>query len=188
MAAVAGLVLLGIFWRPIGAAFYANWGAVRQTRTELGYYNAKGFAGLDKIRREADLSSAEQLFSRALTLDPGQVTARTRLTEIALSRGQYDQALVHIQAAWDAGHRDRVTRLLLGDALVAAGKVEQAVDVVRGLEWAERRLDGLAWDRYWLGEDYARAADAWRAVVGLNPGNERAVHAIVEAEAKTKSP
>ena len=33
----------------------------------------------------------------------------------------------------DAGHRDRITRLVLGDALVAAGDVEAGVEVVRGL-------------------------------------------------------
>lgn len=189
-AAVTGLVLLGLFWRPVLAAWYANLGAVYQTRTELSRYNYGRFDDptLDEIRRQVDLSAAERLFSRAVTLVPGQVTARTRLAEIALSRGQYGQALAHARAAWEAGHRDRVTRLVLGDALVANGDVEAAIEVVRGLEWAEGRLDGQAWYRYWLGEDYRRAADAWRAVVGLDPQNERAAGAAQAAEARAAQP
>lgn len=188
--AAGGVVLVAIFWRPIGAAWFANLGALHQTWAELSRYDYNHFdrLTLDEIRREVDLSAAEHFFLQALALDPGQVTARTRLAEIALSRGQYDQALVHAQAAWDAGHHDRVTRLLLGDALVAAGDVEAGVDIVRGLEWAEGRLDFQAWYRYSLGQDYRRAADAWRAVVALNPQNERAARSMAEAETKVKNP
>jgi cytochrome c-type biogenesis protein CcmH/NrfG len=174
----------------VTAAWYANLGAVRQTWAELSQYDHRHFDNptLDEIRRQTDLSAAEQFYSRALALDPGQVTARTRLAEIALSRGQYDQALVHMQAAWDAGHRDRVTRLLLADALVATGNVAPGVEVVRELKWAEERLDGQGWYRYWLDGDYGRAADAWRAVVQLNPNNRRAARRVAEAEAKVGSP
>jgi O-antigen ligase len=188
--AVVGLALLFGFWRPLTAAWYANLGAVRQTWTELSQYDYEHFdnPSLDEIRRQADLSVAERFYARAVALDAGQVTARTRLAEIALSRGGYDQALAHVQAAWDAGHRDRVTRLLLGDALVAAGDVAQGVAVVRGLEWAEGRLDFQGWYRYWLGGEYGRAADAWRAVVQLNPENHRAARSVAEAEAKAERP
>lgn len=189
VAAVVGLVLLGLFWRPVGAAWYANLGAVHQTWVELGIYDPNHFGNptLDQIREQADLAAAEKFFARALALSPGQATARTRLAEIALGRGQYDQALAYAQAAWDAGHRDRVVRLLLGDALVAAGEVKAGVEIVRGLEWAEGRLDGQAWSRYWVGGDYRRAADAWRAVVELNPKNERAAHSITTAEERAKN-
>lgn len=187
---VLGLVLLVGFWRPVTAAWYANLGAVRQTWAELSRYDHRHFDNptLDEIRQRTDLSVAERFYSRALALDPGQVTAQTRLAGIALSRGQYDQALLHMQAAWDAGHRDRVTRLLLGDALVATGNVAPGVEVVRGLKRAEERLDGQGWYRYWLGGDYGRAADAWRAVVQLNPNNRRAARRVAAAEAKVVSP
>ena len=41
--------------------------------------------------------------------------------------------------------------------------------MVRGLTWAERRLRGQAWYRYWVNGDYRRAADAWATVILLNP-------------------
>jgi len=176
------------FWRPLAAAWYANVGAVHQTWTELSQYDYRHFdnSTLDQIRMRSDLSTAEENFRRALALDPGQVTARTRLAQIALGRGAYDEALDHAQAAWDAGHRDPVTRLLLGDALVATGKIEDGVEIVRGLDSAVGRLDGQAWYRYWLGEDYTRAADAWRAALALNPGDSRLVGAIQAAEARAE--
>ena len=72
----------------------------------------------------------------------------------------------------------------IAHALVATGDVEGGVEIVRGVEGAEGRLDGQAWYRYWVGEDYRRAADAWRAVVLLNPDNERAAGAMEAAAAK----
>jgi hypothetical protein len=189
--AVIGLALLApVLWRPLGAAWLANLGAVHQTRTELSRYDYEHFDDptLDEIRQQADLSVAEDFFARALALDPGQVTARMRLAQIALGRGQYERALAHVQAAWDAGHRDQVTRLLLGEALVATGQVEAGVQVVRGLEWAEWRFEGQAWYRYWVNEDYVRAADAWRANLMLNPESEYTKRWLEEAEAKEKIP
>jgi hypothetical protein len=116
----------------------------------------------------------------------GNLTARQRLGAMALSRGEYDQGLAQLQAAWEAGHGDDVTRLLLGDRLVATGQIEEAAEKVRGLTWAEMRLMGQAWYRYWVNEDYGLAADAWRAVVRLNPQNESVAHWVTKAEAKAK--
>jgi O-antigen ligase len=187
---VIGLVLLIPLWQLLGAAWFANLGALHQTRTELSQYDYEHFDDptLDEIRKQADLSVAEGFFARALALEPGQVTARTRLAQIALGRGQYERALAHVQAAWDAGHRDRVTRLLLGEALVATGQVEAGVQVVRGLEWAQSRFEGQAWYRYWVNEDYLRAANAWRANLILDPESEYTQRWLAEAEARANNP
>jgi len=165
------LLLVGLFGRMLVATWYANLGAVAQTLVELPSYDYNHFDDptLDQIRQRENLSAAEAYFDRALALDLGQVTARTRMAHIALGRGEYEAALEHTQAAWEAGHRDRVTRLLLGDALVAQGRVEEAAAMVRGLERAEMRLGGQAWYRYWVNEDWQRAVYAWRAVLLLDP-------------------
>jgi len=184
--ALLGLLLLGLFGRTLTATWCANLGAVAQTLVELPPYDYNHFDDptLDQIRQREDLSAAEAYFHRALALDPGQVTARTRLAHIALGRGEYETALEHTQAAWEAGHRDRITRLLLGDALVAQGRVEEAAAVARGLEWAESRLNGQAWYRYWVNEDWQRAAYALRAVLLLDPENAYAGGWIESAEEK----
>ncbi len=183
VALVALALALAIWWRPILGAWYANLGAVEQSRVELGHYSQWHFDNptMDQVRRQNNLDAALMLLEQATQVDPANPTARQRLAAIFLSRGQYDQALAQVQAAWDAGQRDSVTCLLLGDAYAANGRPDQAVEVVRGLRWAEARLAGQAWARYWVSKDYQRAADAWAAVVALNPDNKQAAASQAEA-------
>jgi hypothetical protein len=186
VVAVAALLCAAFFWRPIAATWYANLGAMHQARTELSLYDHQSFGDftIDHIRRQADLSRIERLYSKGLELDPGQVTAQARLAGIALSKRRYEEALAHTRTLWNAGYRDRITRLLRGDALVATGDMLAGVETVRGLEWAAERFDTQAYYRYWTDHDYRRAADAWRAVVELNPANRSAAQSAEAAEAK----
>jgi hypothetical protein len=181
-------VLLALLWRPLAAAWYANLGAVAQTLVELRSYDYHHFDDptLDEVRQREDLSRAVSYFERAVALDPGQVTARTRLAQIALARGKYETGLEHAQAAWEAGYQDRVTRLVLGDALAAQGRVEEAAALVTGLERAMSRLEGQAFSRYQRNGDWQRAAYAWRTVLALDPGNERVRQAAERAEARAE--
>ena len=167
---------------------YSNIGAIIQTRQELNNYdpNTLHLSGLDKVRQASDSDSAQAAFQTALTWKSSNHTSLHRLTQIALSRGEYAKALSTIHQAWDAGHRDEVTRLLYGDALVADGQPEEAAKVVQGLAWAESRLENQAWYRYWLSEDYRRAADAWRAVLILNPENAVAAQWLQQAQSKLR--
>jgi len=183
VALVIVLAFGGIVWRPAMAMWHANMGAVEQSRAELAAYDPKhpDNPTLDEVRKTVDLSVAEQAFTQALAWDAGNATARQRLAAIALSRGEYEAALAHIQTAWDAGHRDDVTRLLYGDALTATGQPEQAARVVRGLAWSESRLRSQAWYRYWANGDYRRAADAWGVVAALNPASTDAARWREEA-------
>ncbi len=150
--------------------WYANLGAVAQARTELSVYDQHRFSELpiDDVRQQVDLARAVAHFEHALAFDPANPTARQRLTSIHLARGDYAQALASMQVLWEAGYRDRITRLLYGDALVAAGRVDEAVEVVRGLEFAEARLLGQAWSRYTRGDDPERAAYAYEAAARLS--------------------
>lgn len=149
---------IGERWR---GAWHANLGAVAQARVELRAYDPQRFSELtmDQVRRREDLREVEAYFARALACDPLNATARQRLTTIALARKDYVAALAHMQPLWDAGRRDQVTRHLYGDALVAAGRVDEAVPIVQGLEFAKARLLGQAWSRYHLGADPER--EAW---------------------------
>jgi len=180
------LFVLGIaFWRPLLAQGYASLGAMRQARVELARYEFGKTPGyiMDSVRQTEDLQASMTLFQHALALDAGNTTARQRLAGIYLSRGEYETALIHIEAIWETGHRDPVTRLLRGDALVALGRVEEAAEVVAGLTWAQVRLEGQAWDRYWINDDFTRAAYAWRTIALIQPeGAEYALQRAQEAE------
>jgi len=164
-----GLVVFW-WWRPLAGQWHACLGAIAQTRIELSAYDPYHFSDptLDQVRRTVDLAPAIRHYEAALAWDPGNVTARQRLGGILLSRGQYDRAFEHLQRLWDDGHRDAVTRLLLGDALVAMGQVDVAVQVVRGLRWAKSRLEGQAWSRYQVYGDTQRARYAWQAASSLS--------------------
>ena len=189
-ATLALLIVSGIVWRrPLLGAWYADLGAVAQARVELNAYDPNRFDSptLDHVRRQEDLSGAIAWLERAVQIDPANPTARQRLAAIGLSRGEYAAALGHMQAAWEAGHRDEVTRLLRGDALVAEGRIEEAAGTVRGLEWAEDRLMFQGWYRYWSVQDYARTADVCQAVLLLNPENGWAISHLAEAEARIES-
>ncbi len=182
--ALAALLFVGVTWQSqLTAAWYANLGALEQSRVELSAYDPNHFDNptLDQVRQRANLDRAIALFEQATQIDPANPTARQRLATIKLSRGQYASALYEMQTAWDAGHHDAVTRKLLSDAYVANGRVKEAAQLVQGLAWADGRLAGQAWYRYEQGHDYQRAADAWAAVVLLKPGDASLVAAQAEA-------
>jgi hypothetical protein len=174
--------------RQLLSLWYSNLGSVIQTRMELASFDPSNAEqhGLDQIRRSGDLSAAETAFEKALAWNRSNRTAIQRLAHIQLSRGQYSEALSTIRQAWDGGYRDEITRLLYGDALVADGQLEEAAGILRGLTWAESRLLYQAWYRYWLNEDYARAADAWRTVLILDPEEADATTWLRIAEEKLK--
>lgn len=191
-AAAAGVVSVlwvgQLLYRPVLAAWHANLGCLTQTRLELIAFDPFHFDDptLDDIRRQSDLIWAEGQFRQALAWDAQNVTALQRLAQIALSRGEYAQALDWIEVAWQAGPHDPITRLLRGDALAANGQLAAAAESVRGLAWAEPRLMFQAWYRYWVGADYRRAADAWAVVLLLNPANSEAARWKLEAESKDR--
>jgi O-antigen ligase len=174
LAGLAVMVLVG--WRPLLGTLYANLGAVAQARVELNVYDETCFdqLSMDEVRQQENLDVAISRFQRAVALDPANATARQRLASIALARGDYDLALEQMEAAWTYGHRDAVTRLLLGDALVAHGQVERAAELIEGIELETERLHGQAWSRYWVNGDAGRAYDAWDAVLRIEPGDAHA--------------
>jgi tetratricopeptide (TPR) repeat protein len=184
--AIAGsLILVTIFfYRPLIAAWYANMGAISQTKTELSIYDPKHFDNptMDQVRQNANLDTAEKFFQKSLDFQPTQQTAIHRLSMIALARGNYDQALSWMETVWLAGYRDNRTRLLYSDALVAAGQPEFAAQIAAGINWAVDRLLGQAYARYWSHQDFQRAAYAYQAVTLLNPSNTQAGNSLLQLE------
>lgn len=180
------LLLVVLNGRALLAAWRANLGAVAQARVELNAYDQTRFQELsmDQVRQREDLSEATRRFEEAIRLQPDNTVARQRLAAIALARGDYEAALAHMEVVWRAGHRDDVTRLLLGDALVAAGQSDLAAELLRGLTWAKARLEGQAWSRYWVAGDKERAYYAWRTALALDPEDKGLQNKVAELAAQ----
>jgi O-Antigen ligase len=179
-AVIIGFLALAciLFYRPILSAFYANLGAIEQTRLEMSNYNPDNFQNdsLDQVRQRLSLENVQALFRRSLNWDPINRVALLRLGDIALSYQDERSAQMALQAAWEAGYRDSRTRLLYGDLLVMQGKVQNAAAVQEGVAWAVWRLSGQAWYRYWQNNDFRRAKDAWQTVLLLDPSNQDATY------------
>lgn len=169
--ALLALILMAALFarRPLLAAWHANLGALEQTRAELTLYDPAHFdrLSLDAVRRQADTTAAEAHFAHALIAAPGNATATQRLAMLARARGDYAGSLSLMERLAAAGAADRVTRLLLADALVADGQVDRAVQAAAGLPFAKGRLAGLAGEFTALG-DAQRAAWASEAAARLS--------------------
>ena len=186
---VVCLVLLGLFYRPLISAFYANLGAIEQTRLELSIYDPDNFQNdtLDQVRERLSLGSVQDALHKSLDWNPRNRVALLRLGEIALSREDVSGAQATLQAAWDTGYRDSRTRLLYGDLLVMRGQVQRAASVQQGVAWAVERMAGQAWYRYWVNNDYPRARDAWQTVLLLDPSNKDAGYWVDQAVQQLKA-
>lgn len=158
LAGMAGLGL--VFERPLRATALVNLGVVEQARAELGVFKLETWSNptLDEVRRTVNLEPAIAHFEAALALQPGQPIALERLSMIALSRGDAPAAAAYAQRAWDAGARERSTRLVYGQAMAALGQVEPATAAMRGLPFAAGQMRYFAFYRYQRSGDAQRAA------------------------------
>ena len=162
-----GAALLVGLGTELPAAWYANLGAVAQAHAELPQYDYLHWndPSLRQLRQWVNMTTAERYYDYALVYDHDQLTARTRLAQLAMARGAYDAALRHAESAWHAGNGDRVVTMIYSDALVSRGQVERAVELMRGLPRAAMRLQLQLYGHEVAGE-LQEAAHA-RAALGL---------------------
>jgi predicted Zn-dependent protease len=150
------IVLLGLSLRPAArAVFQTNLGALAQTRAELSVYRWPEWPIQDAVRRtpEVDLGPALTRYRAALALDPTNVTANRRLGQIELSRGEYEAAQRHLEAAYAAAPEQRATRQMLGEIYAIAGRRAEAAFLWQGLDLGQDQLPIRAWWYRSIGED-----------------------------------
>lgn len=122
---LAILFLVFLFsWRPILSLFRSNMAAVRQSQAELSVYEWPTWPVQDAVRQVVDLDDSIAGYEEALSLNPGNASARRRLGQILLSLGKYEQAIEHLEVAYSATAWDNATKQLLGEAYLAVGRVE----------------------------------------------------------------
>lgn len=150
----AALVLTFLLQPQVRAAFQANWGAALQSRSELSLYRWPQWPIQDALRRSdsLDLAPARQRYAAALALNPLNVTANRRLGQIALSLGEYDEALRHLSLAYDYAPGQRATRLLLAEVRGIRGETDEGAALLRTVDVAQSQWQGRIWWHSHLGE------------------------------------
>jgi hypothetical protein len=143
LALAATVILALALMPPVRAAFQANLGALAQTRAELSVYRWPEWPIQDALRRSPDpngnlpaveLGPAIARYRAALALDPANVTANRRLGQIELSRGEFDAAQRHLEAAYAAAPDQRATRQMLGEVYAIAGRPAEAASLWQTLD------------------------------------------------------
>ena len=167
-------LLISLTTLPVArAAYHTNLGTITQTHAELTLYTWPGWWNQDELRRAnpALLEEATQHYEAALRINETNGTAHRRLGQIELSLGQYPLAVVHLERAYALAPQQRINVYLLGEAYAVTGRVEEAVQLWKGINWNTSQLTlRQQWYEY-LGD---RQAAAW--MKEAITAKEKAVH------------
>jgi len=152
-----GLLVASLFWhRPLLSLVYSNLGTVHQTRAELSLYDWPDWPIQDAVRQTVDLSQPVAELQRALVFNPSNGPANRRLGMIELSLGEYATALGHLSRAYSVEPGSETTRQLLGEALLATGRLDAGRQMWSTVENERGQLGLRVW---WYGQvgDHERA-------------------------------
>jgi putative inorganic carbon (HCO3(-)) transporter len=147
-------------WRPLAAMAYANLGAVRQTKAELG--------DLSDGARQAYVGAAVADYERALQFDSDNRTANLRLGNLAVAAGRYEEGIAHLEAAWRAAPEDPTTCKALGLAHAWVGEIDQAARLLRSINDIVSELNTWGWWHNQEGRQQV-AINAYRTSLALSP-------------------
>jgi putative inorganic carbon (HCO3(-)) transporter len=144
--AVGLLIALLVFWRPLASAWYANAGAIYQTKADPLLS-----PNLDDPVREATTSRAVTYFERALSLNPAQPVANRRLGMMALERQDFERAVTYLEQAYSQEPENQATLKSLGYAYVWTGQLDLAEERFRQLNPPGTLVDELKYWQWWWG-------------------------------------
>jgi cytochrome c-type biogenesis protein CcmH/NrfG len=143
-------ICLALLWPQRSLSLvHSSLGSVYQSQAELSVYSWPEWPLQDEVRRQVDMSRSVSEFEKALALDPQNATANRRLGMIELSLGEYQDALVHLKAAYAAEPHVATTRQLLGEALIVNGYVEEGQALWSDVNTEQGQLDArIFWYQY----------------------------------------
>jgi tetratricopeptide (TPR) repeat protein len=152
----AGLIIVGvvIFWRPLLSAWYANLGALQQTRAELS-------PDWSDSTREAATKAAIGDFSSALAVNPAQPAANRRLGLMALEREKFEPAIQYLEQAYLRQPGNQATLKALGYAYLWSGQLDRAELPLRRLDDRGNLIEDLrAWSFWWASQNRPTLAES----------------------------
>jgi tetratricopeptide (TPR) repeat protein len=146
LLAGTGLVLITVtllFWRPLLGAWYANMGAIYQTRAELSPY-------LDDSSRARSEVQAIWYYERALNIDSSQPVANRRFGTMALDRQAFDTAVTYLERAYVQEPANQATLKALGYAYLWTDQLSSAEKLLRQVDNQAELVEELAtWQWWW---------------------------------------
>jgi O-antigen ligase len=155
--APVGAILIFFLVSGMGeSAWFANLGAVRVARIELSDYPL----GVRNPGKDISTDSpAVSDLKRAITLNPNERTAQQRLGLIALDRQNFQEAIAHLESAYQVDPGNRNVRKALGYAYGWSGNPQKAMFLLTGLPETGKELREYTF--WWQAEgrgDLARAS------------------------------
>jgi len=143
--AAIGLIVIGVaFWRPIASLWYANLGAVYQTRADLSPH-------LNEYDREVASDKAIVYFANALDLNQSQVVANRRFGLMALDKQIFDVAVTYLERAYRQEPLNQATLKALGLAYLWTGQLDSANNLLSQLDDQNDIASELGVWHWWWG-------------------------------------
>ncbi|MBN1218843.1 MAG: O-antigen ligase family protein [Anaerolineae bacterium] len=144
VALVVFPALVVVFGRPWLSAWYANLGAVYDTRAFLA-------PNLNEAARETVAGRAVTYFNQALNLNPVNPVANRRLGMLALERQDFEGARAYLERAYPQEPTNQAVIKALGLAYLWTGQLDAAEARFREVESQSYLLDELNYLVWWWG-------------------------------------
>jgi tetratricopeptide (TPR) repeat protein len=108
-------------------------------------------------------------YRRAIEIDPDDRTARQRLGLMMVDECRFDEAVDHLQMAWQANPENTTTRKALGLAYVWVGDLERARPLLQTIPGIVDELNVWGWWRSAEKHQIPQAINAYRMSLLLRP-------------------
>jgi O-antigen ligase/Tfp pilus assembly protein PilF len=155
------LAVVTVSLHPVPATWHANLGCVLQTRGDL-------LTPLNDAQRADLRGQATGHYRRAIQIAPYDRTAQQRLGLILVDEAQFDEAVEHLEMAWQADPDNTTTQKGLGLAYVWVGELEKARLLLQDIPDIVQELN--IWGGWRLSQQQMeQAINAYRMSLLLQP-------------------
>jgi len=179
--AVAGLLAIGLvalvglaFWQPLASRVYVNRGALRQAQGDL-------VEELPEAERARLLAAARTDYERGLSLDPQSRPAHQRLGVLDINVGRYEEAVAHLEAAWQIDPHNTTTHKALGLAYVWMNRLDEAKPLLTNVPGIVEELNLWGGWRSRQGEK-TLARNAYQMSLRLDPDQKDIQRALARLQ------
>jgi len=160
---IVGVFLIAVLLslQPLSATYHANLGGVLQARGDL-------LASLDEAQKGALRQQAVDHYRRAIQIASYNRTAQQRLGVILMDENRFDEAVEHLEIAWQADPNNTTTHKALGLAYVWVGELEKAKPLLENAPDIVAELNAWGW---WRGtqQQTEQSINAYRMSLLLKP-------------------